>query len=350
MRAPKIEEIKINPEILNLIAELDEFKGRWAVTQSLTPDRLVALRQIATIESVGASMRIEGVKLTNSEIEALLRGAGAYSLRTRDEQEVAGYAELMDVIFNSAGDISFTENYVKQLHSILLKHSSKDERHRGEYKKFPNNVEAIGPNGQSRGVIFQTASPFETPTLAGKLIDWTTTQLDRRDIHPLLTVAIFVVVFLHIHPFQDGNGRLSRALTTLLLLRCGYAYVSYGSFERVVEESKDAYYLALRRGQTELEGAGGSLTDWIVYFLKSMRTMKTTLERKLHDEMLAARLPELSHQILEIIKGRGSSAVAEIVTLTAANRNTVKVHLRRLVRDGQLDVTGRGRGVRYRLR
>ena len=361
MRAPKLDQIKLTQEILKLISELDEYKGRWAATQALAPDRLAALRHIATIESVGSSTRIEGVKLTNSEIEELLRGVKAFSFRSRDEQEVAGYAELMEMVFNSFREIPFSENHIKQLHSVLLKHSAKDDRHRGEYKKFANSVEAFGPDGKSKGVIFETASPFDAPKLTQELIEWTNSRMKGKDLHPLLVTAVFVVVFLHIHPFQDGNGRLSRALTTLLLLQQGYSYVPYSSFERVIEENKDTYYLALRHGQAELEESAskknlksnlkhGRMMDWIVFFLKSMVKQKLALEAKMTDELIATKLPSLSLKILELIKSRGPSSVAEVVAATKANRNTVKVHFRNLVEDGHLETLGAGRGVRYRIR
>lgn len=359
MRAPKIDLIP--KEVANFIAEIDEFKGRWATMQTLAPDRLSALRQVATIESVGSSTRIEGVKLTNSEVEALLRGIKTYSFRSRDEQEVAGYAELMEMIFAAYKDIPLTENYIKQLHSVLLKYSTKDDRHRGEYKKFANSVEAFGPDGKSKGVIFHTATPFDTPALIKELVDWTNTQITRKELHPLLVVAVFVVVFLHIHPFQDGNGRLSRALTTFLLLQMGYTYVPYSSFERVIEENKEAYYLALRRGQAELEESNtktksktkikpGGLFDWLTFFLKSMQRQKLALEAKMKDELAASKMPPLSLQIIEFIKGRGPTSIGEAVAATGANRNTVKVHFKNLVAHGHLEKEGVGRGMRYRMR
>ena len=316
---------------------------------------------MATIESVGSSTRIEGVKLTNSEVEALLRGVKTYSFKSRDEQEVAGYAELMEMIFASFKDIPFTENHIKQLHSVLLKYSTKDDRHRGDYKKFTNSVEAFAPDGKSKGVIFHTATPFNTPSLVAELIDWTNTQISRKELHPLLVVAIFVVVFLHIHPFQDGNGRLSRGLTTLLLLQLGYNYVPYSSFERVIEENKDSYYLALRRGQAELDGINtktkskikikpGGVNEWLEFFLKSMQKQKVALEAKMKDELVATKMPRLSLQIIELIKSRGATSIGEAVATTGANRNTVKLHLKNLVVDGHLEKEGVGRGMRYRMR
>lgn len=361
MRAPKID--LLTKEITSLIGELDEFKGRWATTQALTPDRLAALRQVATIESVGSSTRIEGVKLSNSEIEALLRGVKTYSFKSRDEQEVAGYAESMEMIFASFNDIPLTENHVKQLHSALLKYSTKDDRHRGDYKKFANSVEAMGPDGKSKGVIFHTATPFHTPVLMKELIEWTNTQITRKELHSLLVVAVFVVVFLHIHPFQDGNGRLSRVLTTLLLLQLGYSYVPYSSFERVIEENKDTYYLALRRGQAELEEGSaktkspvksklkpGGMNVWLEFFLRSMQKQKVALEGKMKDELAVIKMPRLSLQIIELIRSRGPTSIGETVAATGANRNTVKVHFRNLVADGHLEKEGVGRGMRYRMR
>lgn len=359
MRSPKIDQF--TKEIVSLIGEIDEFKGRWATTQALAPDRLAALRQVATIESVGSSTRIEGVKLTNSEVEALLRGVKTYSFKSRDEQEVAGYAELMEMIFASYKEIPFTESYIKQLHSVLLKYSTKDDRHRGDYKKFANSVEAFGPDGKSKGVIFHTAAPFDTPALMTELIEWTNTQIKRKELHPLLIIAVFVVVFLHIHPFQDGNGRLSRGLTTLLLLQLGYSYVPYSSFERVIEENKDSYYLALRRGQAELEEINaktsgksklkpGGVNDWLEFFLKSMQKQKIALEGKMKDELTATKMPPLSLQIIEFIKGRGLTSIGEAVAATGANRNTVKLHFKNLVADGHLEKEGVGRGMRYRMR
>ncbi|HPI41610.1 MAG TPA: Fic family protein, partial [Pseudobdellovibrionaceae bacterium] len=225
--------------------------------------------------------------------------------------------------------------------------------------KFTNSVEAFGSDGKSKGVIFHTATPFDTPALMKELVDWTNSQLTRKELHPLLVVAVFVVVFLHIHPFQDGNGRLSRALTTLLLLQSGYSFVPYSSFERVIEENKEAYYLALRRGQAELEQSDtklknktkpGGLFDWLSFFLKSMQRQKIALEAKMKDELAAAKLPPLSLQIIEFIKSRGSSSIGEAVAATGANRNTVKVHFKNLVTDGHLEKEGVGRGMRYRMR
>src|SRR3984957_15030857 len=218
-RAPAMREPKLTfgQDLVKLIAEIDEFKGRWEALKTLSPDRLSALRKVATIESVGSSTRIEGAKLSDTEVEDLLsRAISVKSLKTRDEQEVAGYAEAMDLVFEAWADMHLTENHVRQLHQTLLRHSDKDERHRGSYKTLSNNVVAIDADGQEIGIVFETATPFDTPREMEDLIAWTRKAIDEEALHPLLIAAVFIVVFLAIHPFQDGNGRLSRVLTTLL--------------------------------------------------------------------------------------------------------------------------------------
>ena len=342
-----LEKLKITPELVRLIGQIDEFKGRWEALSNLAPERLTALRQIATIESIGSSTRIEGATLTNDEVEKLLSGLDPTSFRSRDEQEVAGYAELMELIFRSWSDISLNENYILQLHKILLKHSDKDERHRGKYKTLPNHLEAFDENGRSIGVVFETATPFNTPGLMSNIVSWTSNALDMKEYHPLLVIAVFIVRFLAIHPFQDGNGRLSRALTTLLLIRSGYTYVPYSSLERIIEDNKNGYYLALRRAQSTLDGDESQLLDWITFFFNCLVRQQEFLERKLMRERILAPHSPLSAKIMEIVKEHGKITVRNAVSLTAANRNTVKLHLKQLVNAGHLIQRGRGKGTWY---
>jgi Fic family protein len=157
--------LKITPEILGLIAELDEFKGAWRALGRLAPERLFALRRVATIESIGSSTRIEGSKLSDREVERLLSHLEVKSFDTRDAQEVAGYAETMELIFQSRKEITLTENHVKQLHRDLLKYSVKGAHYRGEYKTQSDSVAAFDENGKDLGIVFETARPFDTPRL-----------------------------------------------------------------------------------------------------------------------------------------------------------------------------------------
>ena len=216
---PTIATLDLTSEIFKTIAEIDGFKGTWRVLGNQQPERLSVLRRVATIESIGSSTRIEGSKLSDQEVEKLLSSLTIRTFETRDTQEVAGYAEAMELVFQSWEQITLTENHIRQLHRDLLKHSAKDVHHRGQYKTQSNSVAAFDDRGRQIAVVFETATPFATPALMTELTDWTRENLDYQQHHPLLVIALFVVVFLEIHPFQDGNGRLSRILTTLLLLR-----------------------------------------------------------------------------------------------------------------------------------
>ena len=343
----KTSSITLTPRLLNLIAELDEFKGRWEMLGRLAPDKLGSLRRVATIESVGSSTRIEGAKLSDLQVEALLANLEIHSFRSRDEEEVAGYAEAMNTVHDSWEHISLTENHIKQLHGITLKYSTKDEAHRGKYKKFPNNVEAFAADGTSLGVVFETAPPFDTPRLMAELVDGTASALREHELHPLLVIGAFVVHFLAIHPFQDGNGRLSRIVTMLLLLRSGYRYVPYSSLERIVEENKDGYYRALRASQKQIRGSMENLDEWLGFFLTTLKRQKDTLLAKIEREQLLERLHPLAEKMLVIARERSRITIADAVTLLAANRNTVKLHLRQLVQQGYLRQHGTGKATWY---
>ena len=344
------DTLNITPELLGLIAEIDEFKGAWKALGTLAPERLSALRRVATIESIGSSTRIEGSKLSDSEVEKLLSNLAIQSFASRDEQEVAGYAETMEQIFQSWEYIPLTENHVRQIHRDLLRHSEKDERHRGDYKISPNSVAAFDEQGQQIGIVFETATPFDTPHLMRELLEWTNAALETKSLHPLLVVGIFTVTFLAIHPFQDGNGRLSRILTTLLLLRCGYAYTPYSSLESVIENSKEGYYLALHQTQTTICTDAPNWQSWLLFFLRALHQQMKRLEKKVEREhIVLAALPELSLKILEYARDHGRVTIKDMVVLTGASRNTLKEHFRKLVENRHLTMQGKGRGVWYRV-
>ena len=344
------DTLQITPEVLSLIARIDEFKGAWRALGTLAPDRLSALRRVATIESIGSSTRIEGSKLSDREVAKLLSNLAIQSFETRDEQEVAGYAELMDLVFSAWQDIPFNENHIKQLHQTLLRHSEKDQRHRGQYKTNANSVATFDENGVQIGIVFETASPFDTPRLMAELIGWVNQEREKAHLHPLLIIAVFVVVFLEIHPFQDGNGRLSRVLTTLLLIQAGYAYVPYSSLESVIEANKEAYYLALRQTQGTIRTEAPNWQPWLVFFLRSLAEQVRRLEKKVEREKIVlAALPELSLKIVEFAREHGRVTIGDAMKLTGASRNTLKQHFRNLVEQAHLKQQGGGRGSWYEL-
>ena len=342
--------IEITPEILSLITELDEFKGAWELFSQLTPEKLNSLKKVATIESIGSSTRIEGSKLSDKEVEILLSKIKKRSFKSRDEEEVAGYAYVCEEIFSSYESIPFTENIIKQLHGWLLKYSKKDDRRRGEYKKFPNHVEAFDSNGKNLGIVFETSTPFTTPRKMEELVLWTKHSFEEKSLHPLLVIGVFIVVFLSIHPFQDGNGRLSRILTTLLLLKYGYRYVMYSSLEGIIESNKENYYLALRRTQQSLKKSKADFSSWILFFLRSLQKQKRVLEEKIiREKEVLLYLPELSGRILKLIAKHGRLTISELESMTKANRNTIKKHLASLARSKKIKQYGKGRGTWYTL-
>lgn len=344
------DTIQITPELLGLIAEIDEFKGAWRALGSLAPERLKALRHIATIESIGSSTRIEGSKLSDREVERLLANLEIKRFSSRDEQEVAGYAEVMETIFQAWTDIPITENHIKQLHRDLLRYSDKDERHRGAYKTLRNDVGAFDADGNMIGIVFETASPFDTPRRMRELIAWLNDARELKRIHPLLVIAVFIVTFLEIHPFQDGNGRLSRILTTLLLLQAGYAYVPYSSLESVIENSKEGYYLALRQTQGTIRTTAPNWQPWLVFFLRAMQQQKRRLEVKVEREKNAlAALSELAVKILDYVRDHGRVTTRDMVRETSASPNTLKATFTSLVGKGLLARHGGGRSTWYGL-
>ena len=342
------DTIQITPEILAIIAEIDEFKGAWRLLGTLAPERLSALRRVATIESVGSSTRIEGSKLSDREVEQLLANLEIKSFATRDEQEVAGYAEVMELVFQAWQDIPITENHIRQLHRDLLAYSHKDTWHRGTYKTAPNSVAAFDADDKQIGIVFETATPFDTPRLMSEIVSWLNDAREIKRLHPLLIIAVFNVVFLAIHPFQDGNGRLSRILTTLLLLQAGYAYVPFGSLESVIEHSKEAYYLALRQTQGTIRCEAPNWQPWVVFFLRSLQQQKRRLAAKVEQERLVlAVMPELAVKILDYARTHGRVTMRDIVHTTGASRNTLKEHFRNLVQKQHLVQHGAGRATWY---
>lgn len=344
------ETIQITWELLALISEVDEFKGAWRALGTLPPERLKALRHIATIESIGSSTRIEGSKLTDREVGRLLANLEIQRFGSRDEQEVAGYAEVMETIFHAWGDIPITENYIKQLHRDLLRHSDKDERHRGEYKALRNDVGDFDAVGKMIGIVFETATPFDTPRRMAELVKWLNDARELKRIHPLLIVAVFIVTFLEIHPFQDGNGRLSRILTTLLLLQAGYAYVPYSSLESVIENSKEGYYLALRQTQGTISSESPNWQPWLIFFMRAMQQQKRRLAVKVEREKnTLAVLSDLAVGILDYVRDHGRVTTRDIVREAGASPNILKATFTSLVEKGLLVRHSGGRSTWYSL-
>jgi Fic family protein len=335
-------------ELTRLVSEIDEFKGKWRRLKEIQAEKLAGLRQVATIESAASSTRIEGAELTDGEVAQVLSGLRVDSFRARDEDEVRGYGEVLELVFESHADMQLTENHIKQLHAILLRHTAKDERHRGEYKKLPNDVVAKHSDG-SVEVVFQTATAFDTPRRMSALVEQTNRGLEQGDVPALIVIARFVVEFLAIHPFQDGNGRLSRALTTLLLLRAGYDYAPYASHERIIEDNKLRYYAALRESQLAMRDDPAAFGGWTVFFLGALRAQKRVLEAKLDVEQSMRRLSAVQEQILGVVSTHGRTTSSQLVHELSLPERTIRYHLQLLVARNLLAAHGQRRGRHYTL-
>ena len=343
-----LQNIKITTQMLAQIAELDEFKGTWTGFAGLLPEQLKALKRVSTIESIGSSNRIEGNKLSDVEVEELLSRIDKKLFKSRDEEEVAGYAELMNTVFDNYSVIPLSENYVKQLHLILLQFVGKDERHRGEYKKLPNSVAAYDSDGKEIGIVFETATPFDTPRFMEELTEWTRKNLEDPFLHPLIVIGVFVVHFLAIHPFQDGNGRLSRALTAMLLLKKGYAYVPFSSIESIIEISKEGYYRALRRTQKGIWGSKVDYEPWLSFFLTTLQKQKRHLESKINSIMSDdTKLSRNQKSILKLFYDKAEWSSSEIAAQLDMNIETTKKNLKSLADDGYLIKHGTTKGAWY---
>jgi len=338
----------INQQITRFIAAIDEFKGRWNAIEKRENRYLQELRNIATVESIGSSTRIEGATLGDQEVRQLLKNVKITQLRTRDEQEVIGYYEVLELIFDNFSDMAISENYIKQLHQILLKHSDKDERHRGKYKNLPNTVVATYPTGEQK-TIFATTEPALVENEMGQVIEWANRQWAEKTIHPLVTLAVFIYEFLSIHPFQDGNGRLSRLLTTLCLLRQGYEFIRYISFENHIENHKRSYYQALMSGQRHRHTPEEKIEQWLLFFLESLAILTGKLEKK-YDVFKAkgGYLNERQKQVKAYIDQHQPVKAGDVLAaFPATPASTLKKDLRYL-RDEQIILSvGRGKSTVY---
>lgn len=335
-------------QMMRKLSIIDTFKGAWQSIESTETKYLRELRKIATIESIGSSTRIEGATLTDQAVEKLLKSVKINKLETRDEQEVIGYYEALQVILDNYQEIDISERCIHQLHGMLLKYRSKDQSHRGKYKNLSNQVVANYPRGIQK-IIFRTTEPHLTASEMERLIYWTREEINKQEMHPLIIVAVFVYEFLSIHPYQDGNGRLSRLLTTLLLMQQGYKFVQYISFEHVIEVRKEAYYRALMEGQKNRYKDNERVDNWILFFLDSLIELTNRLEAKHATySKLKFGLNARQQEVLNYIKKYKTAQISDIEKgLKKYSRNTLKKDLQYLLQEGFILKTGAGRGVHY---
>ena len=338
----------IPAEIISKIAKIDELKGGWITGAQLSSQVLGRLRRSVLITSTGASTRIEGVQLTDEDIEKVMRGINIQKFADRDKQEVKGYYELLENIFNSWESLKFNESSIKHFHKELLKYSDKDQGHLGDYKFGENKVVAYDHEGKEVGVIFNPTSPYLTPKEMMELVESTSFLLAEKKYHPLLVIANFLVEFLVIHPFQDGNGRISRVLTNLLLLQSGYLYMPYVSHEKLVEDNKTDYYLALRRSQKTFHTKNEDIAPWLDFFFAILLQQSKSAIELLSKENIEKLLSEKQLAVWKFFEKNEVVGTGEIARGTNIPRPTVKQSLEVLLKLKKIERIGQGRSARYR--
>jgi Fic family protein len=339
---------KLSFSTVSLLSQIDGLNGQWIGGARLSPQALGRLKRSVLITSTGASTRIEGAKLSDEEVEKLMRGLSMQKLVDRDAQEVRGYYEILATVFDSWKDIELTESSIKHLHSQLLKYSSKDERQRGEYKKLENRVVATDAAGKVVSTIFGTTAAYLTPKEMNELVDWVRVRLAERMYHPLLVIANFIVEFLKIHPFLDGNGRLSRVLTNLLMLQAGYEYMPYVSHEKLIEDNKTEYYIALRKSQTTFRTANETVAPWATFFLEIAQAQANQAIALLSAENVEKLLSPNQLLVWQYIQTVNEASVQDITEATSVARPTVRQAIERLLTLKKIERIGQGRTTRYR--
>jgi Fic family protein len=386
---------------VSLIAQIHEHKGALRSMSLLTPEKLQALRQVATLESVGASMRLGSVDLSDAEVnhticmlrqrqqsssfieekattvlepstapniptspydfsaellsdyeidELLMHQSSEVRVFNADEEQAAGYFEALNRAFDWVSIEMLREEQLHELHRTLLKHSKKDVWHAGKYKASANHRSFNNPDTGARSQL-PGANPLEAPAKLRNLLQWLQGEREHPTQHPLLTIAAFIAGFHAIRPYQDGNARMGLLLTRLLLLQSGYSQVAYASLEAQLERDRDAFYTALDRTLAGIYNPNPHWEPWTAFFLSSLvdhaRRLFSRLER---DKEIFSALPKLSSDIVNLAREHGRVTMADAIRLTGSNRNTLKLHFRKLVHEGRLMRHGMGAGVWYQPR
>lgn len=340
---------KISLDIVTKIARVDELKGQWSAGVNLNPYLLGRLKRSVLITSTGASTRVEGAKLSDEDVEKLIEGIAIQRFTDRDKQEVQGYYELLKNVFDSWENIGFSENVIKHFHQELLKYVGKDILHRGKYKSKENQVQMVDAMGRRIGILFDTTPAYLTPKQMQELVEWTKDALENKKYHPLLIIGNFLVEYLNIHPFEDGNGRLSRILTNLLLLKEGYLYMPYVSHEKLIEDKKPTYYIALRRSQRTFKSENENINSWMDFFLDVLLIQAQEAIALISSENIETLLSPIQLAIWEYIQAVPEATPRQIADKTSIARSSVNKTIMKLLKLKKIERLGLARSTRYRV-
>ena len=344
----RLENLPVS--IWQKLIKIDRLKGQWISGAKLSPQVLGRLKKSVLVTSTGASTRIEGSKMSDEDIERMIRGIYIQNFRNRDKQEVKGYYELLLNVFSSWKTIKFSESTIKHFHKELLKYVDKDKEHRGEYKKTENKVHMVNELGESVGILFDTTKAYLTPKEMQELVEWTMISLEKQSYESLVVIGNFLIEFLNIHPFKDGNGRLSRILTNLLLLKSGYLFMPYISHEKLIEDNKPEYYVSLRKSQKTLKTKKPDISYWLDFFLDIILKQSQMAVELLSEENIEKLLSKKQLLVWEYLQSVEEATPLEITKETKVKRPTVNQVLVKLLQLEKIKRIGLGRGTRYRIK
>jgi Fic family protein len=344
-------DTKIIEEVYSLLSKIDAVKTSWKITGGLLPQSLERLSHSVIVTSSGASNRIEGNLLTDEQVRDLYRNLRIRKFNTRDEQEVAGYLEMLESIFEHYKKMPIGENTVLQIHRDMLKYSHQDERHRGVYKFGSNRVEAKDQDGNVVGVIFDPTPPHLVKKEIQELVQWYAWASAGEFKHPLILIANFIFEYLAIHPFQDGNGRTSRLLTNIMLLQNEYEFASLVSHEKLVEANKADYYLALNKTQRSWKTEHEDISAWLLFFLRTMENQAAKGLEILQGDNVDYLLSEKQLRLLQWARKftQNEFGRKDAIEALGMPARTVEASIKKLLNLNILEKLGQGRATRYRL-
>jgi Fic family protein len=349
------KRLNLNPyiveQVYSSIAEIDGVKNSWHITGKMLPQTIERLTRSVIVTSTGSSNRIEGNRLSDIEVENLYRNLRVKKFKTRDEQEIAGYLQCLELVFNNYHEIPISEASILKMHNDMLIHSERDMRHKGNYKFGTNRVEAKDTTGQVVGVIFDPTPPYLVKKEMQELIDWYNWAVNTKAKHPLLLMANFIFEYLAIHPFQDGNGRTSRLLTNLMLQKHGYLFTQVVSHERIIEANKTDYYFALNKTQNTWKKGEEDMTPWLLFFLDVIKIQSTQALKIIEGDNVEYLLSEKQLALWQWVLANKHNEFSrkDAIEELGFPPRTVESIIKKLLDLKQLERLGQGQATRYKL-
>ena len=332
------------------IAQIDAVKNSWQITNKLLPQTLDRLNRSVIVTSTGSSNRIEGNLLNDAQVESLYKNLHTKKFKTRDEQEVAGYLECLELVFNNYKDININESFILKLHHDMLIYSEKDMRHKGNYKFNSNRVEARDPTGKVVGILVDPTPPFLVKKEMQELINWYYWAVDAEIKHPLILIANFIFEYLAIHPFQDGNGRTSRLLTNLMLQQHGYLFTNIVSHEKIIEAKKLDYYLALNKTQNTWKTEKEDISPWLLFFLNIVKYQANQALRIIDGDNIEYLLSEKQLTLWQWANEINADfSRKDAIAALGFPTRTIESIIQKLFELNHIERIGQGRATRYRL-